>query len=48
MLQKNPADRPNWNEIKKHEFFSEVNWEKLQKLQYETPNVEFFEDIEYY
>jgi hypothetical protein len=34
--------------VKSHAFFQEVNWEKLLKLQYETPNVELFDDMEYH
>ena len=32
----------NKNEIKKHPFFQGINWEKIQKKEYDTPiNIEY-------
>ncbi|EGR29349.1 protein kinase domain protein [Ichthyophthirius multifiliis] len=36
-LKNEPQERPNWNEIKSHQFFQDIDWERLYNKQYESP-----------
>ena len=37
MMRKNPSERISLGEIKKHRFFSDIDWRKVEKLELQTP-----------
>jgi len=47
-LAKNPDERPGWEAVKAHSFFEEVDWNKILSKDYETPNTDFCEEVEFF